>query len=319
MSDTFWHLTTIAALACLLGGPAAAGPDEGYHVAGVRVSASGRLAIVNGQIARPGERVDGAEILSIDIRGVRLRAGSQELTAYVGSRAVPVPAAERPLDAAPDTGLAADTGRGESERRDNSRRYGPVARGETLSQIAETYLGDGLTRAQVMVALFGANPDAFAGNVNVLLEGAMLRVPSAAEIGERSAAAASTEMAHQHALAGRGDRVLAARAPPASATSYGPVRRGETLSEIGARLAPGGVTLDQMMIALFDANPVAFGGNIHTLLEGASLQLPDARELGARSPPNASAEVARHTRAWRSNNRTPQRFAGGGVPARSTI
>ncbi|MEO6518201.1 MAG: FimV/HubP family polar landmark protein [Pseudoxanthomonas sp.] len=67
-----------------------------------------------------------------------------------------------------------------------------VQRGQTLSQIANE-LGQGYRLDQTMMALLRANPEAFInGNINRLKQGAVLRVPQAAELaqlGESEAAA----------------------------------------------------------------------------------------------------------------------------------
>jgi len=72
-------------------------------------------------------------------------------------------------------------------------------------------------------------------------------------------------------------------AAPAAAT-YGPVQRGETLSQIAQRLKPEGVGTPQMTVALFEANPHAFiGGNMNRLRWGTTLYLPAPEAIAARS------------------------------------
>lgn len=65
-------------------------PAFEFRVSGTLISPSGRLAIVNGKPSRAGDRVDGAEILSIDAGVVRIHTGSQELTVRLGSNGLPV-------------------------------------------------------------------------------------------------------------------------------------------------------------------------------------------------------------------------------------
>ncbi|MGQ4659121.1 FimV/HubP family polar landmark protein [Lysobacter sp. F6437] len=80
-------------------------------------------------------------------------------------------AAPRPVVSAPPPAPAARPG-----------EYGAVRAGETLSEIAER-LDFGASLDQSMIALLDANPDAFIdGNVNLLKQGAVLRVPDAAEV-----------------------------------------------------------------------------------------------------------------------------------------
>ena len=55
--------------------------------------------------------------------------------------------------------------------------YGPVQFGETLSEIAVEVGGKEQSMTQMMVVLFESNPDAFGNNMDVLYEGAILRIP----------------------------------------------------------------------------------------------------------------------------------------------
>ena len=55
--------------------------------------------------------------------------------------------------------------------------------GETIGAIAARMAGEGVTREQAIVALFRANPGAFiANNLNLVREGAVLRVPAREEM-----------------------------------------------------------------------------------------------------------------------------------------
>jgi len=84
--------------------------------------------------------------------------------------------------------------------------------------------------------------------------------------------------------------------PPAGA--YGPVQRGETLWGIAARFRPSDVTMNQMMVAIYEANPAAFSGNMNILREGATIQMPSAAALAARSASDATQEAIRQTAEW---------------------
>jgi pilus assembly protein FimV len=60
-----------------------------------------------------------------------------------------------------------------------------VGRGDTLTKIARSLQGAAATPAavdQTMIALFRSNREAFGGNINVLRQGTILRVPNADEI-----------------------------------------------------------------------------------------------------------------------------------------
>jgi pilus assembly protein FimV len=93
----------------------------------------------------------------------------------------------------------------------------------------------------------------------------------------------------------------ASRAPVSAAGgTYGPVQRAETLWAIADRLRPDGVTINQMMIAIYQANPAAFGGNINVLRAGVTLRLPESADFGTLAATVANAEVQRQTDAWQN-------------------
>ncbi|HMN58640.1 MAG TPA: FimV/HubP family polar landmark protein, partial [Ottowia sp.] len=69
------------------------------------------------------------------------------------------------------------------------------------------------------------------------------------------------------------------------------VQRGDTLSRIAGAHAIDGVSLDQMMVALLQANPDAFiRGNVNLIKAGAVLQMPSAEQ--ARATPRQAARRA---------------------------
>lgn len=76
----------------------------------------------------------------------------------------------------------------------------PVQRGQTLSGIARDVARDnGVSLDQAMVALLRANPEAFIrGNVNLLRQGAVLRVPGNEEL-QRTDLAAARALVREHA------------------------------------------------------------------------------------------------------------------------
>lgn len=75
-------------------------------------------------------------------------------------------------------------------------QYGPVQAGDTLSQIAQRLApDDAVSLNQMMVALLRANPEAFiGGNLNLLREGAVLRVPARDDAAQLSAVEATAEV-----------------------------------------------------------------------------------------------------------------------------
>jgi pilus assembly protein FimV len=87
--------------------------------------------------------------------------------------------------------------------------------------------------------------------------------------------------------------------PGATAESY-QVQRGDTLWNVARDLGQDpSVSVNQMMVALFRANPEAFAGNINRLRAGAILRVPGADELRGLATAEANAEVARQNAAWR--------------------
>jgi pilus assembly protein FimV len=76
------------------------------------------------------------------------------------------------------------------------------------------------------------------------------------------------------------------------------VQRGDTLWSIAERVRPGGATtMNQTMLALFEANPEAFEGNINRLNAGSVLRVPSADEIFRISRADAARAVAEHNAA----------------------
>jgi pilus assembly protein FimV len=78
------------------------------------------------------------------------------------------------------------------------------------------------------------------------------------------------------------------------------VNRGDTLWGITNRLKPDGrLTINQTMIAIFEANPDAFVGNINRLKAGAALRIPSADDVFQIERGTAFSEVRRMNDEWR--------------------
>ena len=266
-----------------------------FHLKGVLISRSGSSALVNDTVLREGEQVEGIRILEIREGEVRIRRGSQQLSVRVGTRAhwdlaTPYSPPAEPILA---------------QQPQSAASYGPVQRGETLSEIAESQLVGDLTINQMMVALYDTNPDAFDGNINLLREGAVLHIPNPDVLQRQSVATATAEVLRQTAAWRDGFEQWLQPAVVATLDVYGPVTRGQTLSGIAASLARGGTTMNQMMIALFETNPQAFDGNINLLQEGAVLEVPDDADLLRYSHASATATVMQHAEAWRHGDVQP--------------
>lgn len=91
-----------------------------------------------------------------------------------------------------------------------------------------------------------------------------------------------------------------APAPPPAPSGGGgqyTVQRGDTLSSIAAR-EYGAEESARAMIAIFRANPDAFGGNINQLRAGARLALPGQDAVAALSRSEALSEVRNQMSAW---------------------
>lgn len=76
------------------------------------------------------------------------------------------------------------------------------------------------------------------------------------------------------------------------ATTYGPVRRGETLSQIAEAVRPAGTQLWPYVAALAKANPGLVSADGTNLVVGSSLRLPGAAALGQLSDTDVSLVLA---------------------------
>jgi len=80
---------------------------------------------------------------------------------------------------------------------------------------------------------------------------------------------------------------------------YGPVRPNETLWKIASRTRPTGITVHQMMVALYRANPEAFlNRNINLLKKGRILRIPQINEIEGIDRREAVAEFQRLSEGW---------------------
>lgn len=122
--------------------------------------------------------------------------------------------------------------------------------------------------------------------------------PAAAAAPAPAPAAAAAEESKPAGNTRKGE--VAAKAPAKAeaptektgkANSY-QVKTGDTLAEIAGKNKPRGVSLDQMLIALYQANPDAFvGENINRLRAGRVLTIPQADAVGAVDQGEARSQV----------------------------
>lgn len=120
----------------------------------------------------------------------------------------------------------------------------------------------------------------------------------------RQAAASATTPARAQTATGAVERAPVRAAPAATSTEsvagkYGPVVRGDTLSSIARNATPAGVQMQQMLLAIKQANPDAFyRDNINALKTGAILRMPTATEAQSMAVAAAIAEVRRQNGDW---------------------
>jgi len=85
-----------------------------------------------------------------------------------------------------------------------------------------------------------------------------------------------------------------------SGTEVGPIAASETLWSVASRVRPdSSVTVNQMMLALFRANPDAFiGNNINGLKQGQILRVPELGDINSTSYEAAVEEVRSQNALW---------------------
>ena len=88
----------------------------------------------------------------------------------------------------------------------------------------------------------------------------------------------------------------------ARSSEYGPTRKNDTLWKLAERAArQEGVSVEQMMIAVYDQNPHAFyKENVHALLAGKTLKIPEREVVLKLSRKQALAEFNRQTKTWKN-------------------
>src|SRR5574340_126092 len=91
--------------------------------------------------------------------------------------------------------------------------------------------------------------------------------------------------------------------PPAVAKAptetYGPVKKGETLREIAAKVKPEGYSLEQVLLGLYQSNRPAFAGsNMNHLRAGPILRIPEPQQLSSISHAEAVKEIRVHAANW---------------------
>lgn len=112
--------------------------------------------------------------------------------------------------------------------------------------------------------------------------------------------------------------VLPAPAPTplAAGNEYGPIERGETLGKIAQNVMPEGVTLEQMLVALYRSNPDAFiRNNLNLVRAGKILRVPNRDEVETMvARDEAVTEYRTHVADWNAYRQKLAETAGA-VPA----
>ena len=117
----------------------------------------------------------------------------------------------------------------------------------------------------------------------------------------------------------------AVQAPRQSSNRTYVVKPGDTLFRVASRLQRQGVSNDQMMMALFRANPNAFiDNNLNNLRSGVTLKAPSNAEVGKVSRAEARRQIRQHNADWRelrqslAKNTVPQKAVTANNKAPST-
>ncbi len=84
------------------------------------------------------------------------------------------------------------------------------------------------------------------------------------------------------------------------------IKRGETLNKIANEYRPEGVSLEQMLVGIYQANPEAFQKNMNRMKSGQILNIPDKAGLESVSTPEAKKIVVAQAADW---NRYRSRLA----------
>lgn len=98
------------------------------------------------------------------------------------------------------------------------------------------------------------------------------------------------------------------------------VAKGDTLGKIAKETAPAGVSLDQMLVALFNQNQDAFdGGNMNRLRTGKILSIPDQETASAVDPSAARKTIAVQAQNFNAYRKTLAEAAASGQPSGEPI
>ncbi|SFM97596.1 pilus assembly protein FimV [Formivibrio citricus] len=104
-------------------------------------------------------------------------------------------------------------------------------------------------------------------------------------------------------------------AQPVEAGESQVVKSGDTLSKIANQVKPEGVSLEQVLVGLYQANPDAFNGNMNRLKRGKILRIPSSEEFGKQDQAQAVKEIKVHSANWQNYRRQLAESAAKGAAA----
>jgi pilus assembly protein FimV len=130
-------------------------------------------------------------------------------------------------------------------------------------------------------------------------EGSISRAPAAAAAPAPSAATSAESTPQASPAAPPRARASAGTSAASGEAGTRLVQRGDTLSQIAGTLSgTGGAGTRSWMVAVYQANPSAFEGNMNLMHAGAVLRIPDSATASAIAPSEALTEIRRQYASW---------------------
>jgi FimV-like protein len=89
--------------------------------------------------------------------------------------------------------------------------------------------------------------------------------------------------------------------------TYGPLKKGESLWQIAAKVSPSPMNRHQVILALQTLNPHAFrlSCNVNSLKINQVLRIPSLSQMQVLSPQEAITEFNRQNQAWKARHQQP--------------
>jgi len=110
---------------------------------------------------------------------------------------------------------------------------------------------------------------------------------------KKPVAAASAPATEKSAAPAASDSPAATSGPLAAGEQYGPVQNGETSWSIAYKLRPdpAHVTMDQMLLAMYETNRSSYDGGLNGLMRGSMLTVPTLDKIQSVDPATAKRRV----------------------------